>query len=72
MKGSKNEDIDLTAGNVQVMDRNRGRVALHFPKTHSVFTKPGDYVFDVELSGPEARDYTSTGTIRVTKLGGIG
>lgn len=71
LKGSRNEDIDLSAGSVQVMDRVGGRVALHFPRTHSVFTKPGDYVFDVELNGESARDYTSTGVIRVTKLGGI-
>lgn len=71
LKGSNNEDIDLSGGNVQVMDRAGGRVALHFPRTHSVFTKTGDYVFDVELLGAQARDYTTTGTIRVTKLGGV-
>lgn len=71
MKGSSNEDVDLSLGDVQVMDRVQGRVALHFPKTHSVFTKAGDYVFDLELVGNSARDYTTTGVIRVTKLGGI-
>jgi len=71
MKGSSNEDVDLSAGDVQVMDRNEGRVALHFPKSHSVFTRSGDYVFDLELVGSAGRDYTTTGVIRVTKLGGI-
>jgi hypothetical protein len=68
MKGSDNEDVDLTDADVQVM--GGGRVALHLPTTRSVFTKKGEYVFDLELSGPFARDYTSTGTIRVTQLGG--
>lgn len=71
MRGSNNENIDLSGGDVQIMDRANGRVALHFPKTHSVFNKTGDYVFDVELLGAEARDYTTTGTIRVTRLGGV-
>jgi hypothetical protein len=70
MKGSRNEDVDLIGSDVQIMDRRGGRVALHFAKDHSVFTNPGDYVFDVELSGPSARDYTTSGTIRVTQLGG--
>lgn len=71
LRGSRNEDIDLIDGDVQVMDKAGGRVALHFPKTYSVFNQTGDYVFDVELNGPNAKDYTTTGAIRVTKLGGI-
>lgn len=71
MVGSNNEDVDLTGSTTAVMDRRGGRVIFVFPKDRSLFTRTGEYVLDLELSGEGVRDYTTYKGIKVTKLGGV-
>ncbi len=71
MVGSNNEEVDLTGSATVVQERRNGRVLFVFPRDRSLFTRTGDYVFDLELSGEGVRDFTTFKTIRVTKLGGV-
>lgn len=68
---SDNRRVDLTGGNLSVADAATGRFILTWPKDRSVFTKPGEYVMQLEFRADNgARDFTTEHTIRVRKLGG--
>jgi len=69
--GSDNEEIDLTGSTLTTSGAAQGRFVFHWPVGRSVFTKPGDYVLQMELDGIGVRDFTTVHTIRVRRLGGI-
>lgn len=72
MIGSDNEAIDLTGVTLFTQNARDGVIAVVWPKTHSLFTKRGDYMLRLALHGSDgARDYTRPATIRVRKFGGI-
>lgn len=69
--GSDNEDIDVSDASLSTAGAVTGRFVFRFPTDRSVFTKSGEYLLQLELIGPGARDYTSVHTIKVRRLGGI-
>jgi hypothetical protein len=70
MLGSDNEDIDLTGSDLATAGAFQGKFVFRFPTDRSVFDKAGDYVLQLELSSPTAKDYTTEHHIIVRKLGG--
>lgn len=70
MLDSDNREVDLDGSFLDSSDVNNGRFTFNFPKDHSLFTKYGDYVVQLEFAGADGRlDYTSFFTLRVKKLG---
>lgn len=70
MLGSDNEEIDLTGSVLNSGGASEGRLVFRWPTNKSVFSKPGEYVMQLELSGPNSKDYTTVHTIKVRRLGG--
>lgn len=68
--GSDNEEIDLSGSSLTTSGAGTGRFNFRFPPDRSVFTKPGQYLLQLELVGPGARDYTNELNIKVRRLGG--
>lgn len=71
MLGSKNEEIDLTGAILQTGGLRNGRFVLQFPTDRSLFTESGDYVLEMQLIRPGAKDITTSHTIRVRDLGKV-
>lgn len=69
MVGSKNEDVDLTGSSISRTNANIGLIKFIWPTSRSLFTRTGDYVLQLKLSGTDKLDFTSTHTMRVRKLG---
>lgn len=72
MLGSDNEQIDMTG--VALMDESarNGIMVVNWPKTHSLFTKRGEYVLRLVLSNLDGtRDYTRSCVIRVREFGRV-
>lgn len=69
--GSDNQEIDLTGSQLNTNNKNIGKIQFAFPTNKSLFTKKGDYVFQLQLSGTGKLDFTSTHTIRVRELGKV-
>lgn len=67
MLGADNQRKTLTDGNLIV---GNSQVTYEWPTDRSLFDKPGDYIFQLELIGQGVRDYTGPQTIVVRKLGG--
>lgn len=70
MLGSDNEEVDLTGAVSNTAGAATGRFVFRFPEGRSVFTKPGEYLLQLELSGNGRKDFTSEHTIRVRRFGG--
>jgi len=68
--GSNNEEIDITGSVLDTSNKAIGIIIFRWPTTKSLFEYPGDYVFQLKLSGTGRLDFTSTHTLRVRKLGG--
>ena len=71
MLGSRNEEIDLSGSTVSTGSKELGIIGFIWPTDRSLFTYPGDYVLQLELAGTDRKDFTSTHTIRVKKLGSV-
>lgn len=71
MLGSYNEEIDLTGSVLNTSNKDIGQFTFIWPTTRSLFDYPGDYVFQLELTGTGKKDYTTTHTIRVRELGRV-
>jgi hypothetical protein len=71
MLGSDNEELDLTGSSVTTSGGADGRLTFRFPTYRSLFTKPGEYLLQVELGGTGTLDRTTTHTIMVRRLGGV-
>lgn len=71
MLGSYNEELDLTGSSLNTANKDLGKITFNWPTTRSLFDYPGDYVFQLELSGTGRKDFTTTHTIRVRELGKV-
>ena len=71
MLGSRNEEIDLTGSGLQTGGLRTGRFVFEFPKDRSLFEESGDYVLEMQLIRPGAKDITTSHTIRVRDLGKV-
>ena len=71
MVGSDNEVVDLTGSQLNDIGSLNGYFQFVFPTDRSLFTKPGDYMLQLVLESTNARDITSTHTLRVRALGGV-
>lgn len=69
MLGSRNEEIDLTGSVINTANRDSGVIVFKWPTDRSLFDYPGDYVFQLKMSGNGRLDFTTTHTIRVRELG---
>ena len=69
--GSDNEIVSLTGAVVNTTNKAFGQITFTFPTDRSLFTKKGDYVFQLELKGTGKLDFTTTHTIRVRELGKV-
>jgi hypothetical protein len=67
--GSRNEEISLTGSNLNTTAKDLGTIIFEWPTTRSLFDYPGDYVFQLKMSGTGKLDFTTTHTIRVRELG---
>jgi hypothetical protein len=70
--GSDNEQIDTTG--IELFDESarNGIIAVKWPKTHSLFTKRGEYVLRLILSNLDGtRDYTRSCVLRVREFGRV-
>lgn len=71
MLGSDNEEVDLTGAILTTSGAVDGRFVFRFPKDRSLFTKPGEYLLQLEIVGIDGtRDYTTEHHIKVRRLGG--
>lgn len=68
--GSSNEEIDLTGYQLNSAGANTGRFIFRWPTDRSLFDEPGEYLLQLELVGPTARDFTTEHNIKVRRLGG--
>lgn len=68
--GSDNEKIDLTGSFLTTSGAESGRFVFRWPTDRSVFNKSGEYLLQLELKSPTARDFTTEHTIKVRRLGG--
>lgn len=68
MLGSNNEEIDLTGGTLTITNAAQGKVSFEWP-AESVFRNPGEYVLQLELSSPDAKDLTTEAHFFVRNLG---
>jgi len=69
--GSINETIDLTGSVLDTSNKIVGNIIFRWPTTRSLFDEPGDYIFQLQLSGTGRKDFTTTHTIRVRELGRV-
>jgi hypothetical protein len=68
--GSNNEEISLNGAGINTTNSQIGKIIFTWPTDRSLFEYVGDYVFQLELTGSSAKDFTSTHTFRVRELGG--
>lgn len=68
--GSDNEEVDITGSTLSTAGAAQGRFVFRWPEGESVFTKEGDYLLQLELSGGGYKDYTTEHNIKVRRLGG--
>lgn len=69
--GSDNEEVDLTGSVLNVAGAAQGRFIFRWPIDRSVFTKPGEYVLHLEITGGSGtKDFTTGHAIKVRRLGG--
>lgn len=67
--GSNNEIINTTGAVVDSSNADIGKIIFRWPTDRSLFEFPGDYVLQLELTGTNKKDFTSTHTLRVRELG---
>lgn len=70
MVDSDNQEVDIPAEATVVADGPNGRVAFVWPRDRSLFTKPGEYVFQLEMTTPDVVVRTDAQNIVVKRLGG--
>jgi len=69
--GSDNEDLDLGNGSLQSGGARSGRFVFVWPTDKSLFNKAGEYLLQLQLTGPGVLDLTTTHTIRVREVGRV-
>lgn len=65
----RDQEVDLGNAVLQTTGARVGRFVLQWPTDRSLFETPGDYLLQLELSGDGSKDFTSTHTIRVRRVG---
>lgn len=66
-----NQRVDLTGATLLSGGASEGRFVLRWPNDRSLFTKPGEYLLQLEIEGTAGtKDYTTEHHIRVRRLGG--
>lgn len=68
--GSDNEEVDLDGSVLTTSGASSGRFVFRWPTARSVFDKSGEYVLQLELTGPGVKDFTTEHNIKVRKFGG--
>lgn len=71
MLDSRNREVELDPALTRITDSANGVVTFNWPQK-SVFTEPGRYVMQLELSGQSAVRHTTVQEILVRELGGVG
>jgi hypothetical protein len=69
MLDSDNGEVDLTGSLLDTSNVVSGRFVFSFPTTHSLFTKYGEYVLQLKMTGNGKVDFTSPVTLKVKQLG---
>lgn len=67
---SDNDEVDLTGSFLNVSQAATGRFVFRWPEDRSVFDEPGEYLLQLVLTSPTARDFTTEHNIKVRRLGG--
>ena len=70
MLDSDNNEVPLDDNMTSIANAAQGRVVFVWPTDRSIFTKPGEYVFQLEFTTPTAVVKTNVQNILVKKLGG--
>lgn len=74
MLDSKNRPVDLGNSETTISSGSTGRVVFKWPTDKSLFERPGEYVFQLELVAgehDEVKVRTTVENIVVKRLGGI-
>jgi hypothetical protein len=69
--GTLNEEISLSGAVINTTNSDIGKITFSFPTDRTLFEYPGDYVFQLVLTGTNKKDFTTTHTIRVRELGRV-
>lgn len=69
--GTLNEEISLSGAAINTTNSDIGKITFSFPTDRTLFEYPGDYVFQLVLTGTNKKDFTTTHTIRVRELGRV-
>jgi hypothetical protein len=67
--GSRNEEISVTGSVLDTTNKAIGNLIFRWPTDRSLFKYPGEYVFQLKMSGTGRLDFTTTHTIKVRELG---
>ena len=73
MLDSKNREVDLGNGEAIISNGSTGRVVFRWPTDKSLFERPGEYVFQIELAGGMGNSVIAKTTVEhiiVKRLGG--
>lgn len=69
--GSDNEEIDVTDIVLNMTGTLDGVLTMRWPTNRSLFNKPGEYLLQLQLEGPNGtKEFTDAHTIRVREFGG--
>lgn len=69
--GSDNEIVDTTGAVLETAGARTGKFVFRWPTDRSLFTKPGEYLLQLEIDGSNGtRDFTTEHHIKVSRLGG--
>lgn len=71
MLDADNHEVYADPSQTQISNPATGRVVFAWPTNRSLFTEPGEYVLQLELSTATAKRYTSVQDILVKELGGV-
>lgn len=71
MLDSDNNEVDLTGSVLNRGGAASGRFIFEWPRDKSLFTKRGDYVLQLVLQTANAKDMTTSHTLRVRELGKV-
>lgn len=69
MLDSDNNEVDLSDAVLDSTGNRNGRFVFQFPTERSLFTKYGEYVLQLKLTGLGKLDFTSPFIMTVRKLG---
>lgn len=69
MLDSDNGEVDLTGAQLDSSNSYNGRFIFEFPTDRSIFTKYGDYITQLEMTGPNKLDFSSPFILKVKKMG---